>query len=153
MKYRKQNRKRDFDYSSSNLYFVTICVEGRECCFGDVHAMEMQLNAYGEIIANQWFWLSKNFSYIKVHAFVVMPNHVHGIIEIDRQLADDGATIKSLSEIIGAFKMTSSKQIHLLGFQDFSWQRSFHDHIIKDEKTYHAISKYIELNPKKWSGL
>lgn len=58
--------------------------------------------------------------------------------------------IKSLSEIVGAFKTTSSKLIHEAGFLDFYWQRSFHDHIIRNDKAYQNISNYIDLNPQKW---
>lgn len=100
-----------------------------------------------------------------------MPNHMHGIIEIKRHVGagrvrpDSYRTgrymagrdlplrlpkIKSLSEIMGAYKMTVSKQIHLAGFPDFSWQRSFNDHIIRDEKSYERISNYIIKNPKTW---
>ena len=58
--------------------------------------------------------------------------------------------IKSLSGLMGAFKTTSSKLIHRAGFEDFTWQRSFHDHIIRNDKSYHNISNYIDLNPEKW---
>jgi REP element-mobilizing transposase RayT len=78
-----------------------------------------------------------------------MPNHIHAIIEID-SMKTNSIKIKSLSELMGAFKTTSSKLIHLAGFPDFQWQRSFHDHIIKDEKSYLNISNYIETNPERW---
>jgi REP element-mobilizing transposase RayT len=58
--------------------------------------------------------------------------------------------IKSLSEIMGSYKTSVSKQIHLLGFLDFSWQRSFYDHIIRDENSFRLIADYIEKNPTKW---
>ena len=100
-----------------------------------------------------------------------MPNHIHGIIEIDRNVIvgtgrdlsgnKKGANlgtgrdlslrkIKSLSELMGAYKTTVSKQIHLAGYTGFAWQRSFHDHIIRDEKSYENISNYIIDNPKTW---
>lgn len=126
----------------------------------------MVLNESGKIADRQWHWLGEQYPYIVLHEFIVMPNHVHGIIEIKRHvgagrvlpdwyrtgrdLSVQFPKIKSLSEIMGAYKMTVSKQIHLAGYADFSWQRSFHDHIIRDQKSYERISNYIIKNPKTW---
>ena len=126
----------------------------------------MVLNESGKIADRQWHWLGEQYPYIVLHEFIVMPNHIHGIIEIKRdaemEIVRTGRymagrdlplpipKIKSLSEIIGAYKMTVSKQIHLAGYTDFSWQRSFHDHIIRDQKSYERISNYIIKNPKTW---
>lgn len=214
MKTRKRNRMQGFDYSSDNLYFVTICVQDRKCCLGNVipagtgrdlsaqnvlnmtsHSkttniqsaqqneigisntkisndlsaqnvlditshfdtieedkFTMQLNENGVIVFNQLEWLATQYEYVDVHNFVVMPNHVHAIIEIDSSRVNQKEVkIKSLSSLIGAFKTTSSKQIHLKGYAEFAWQRSFHDHIIRDERAYHNISNYIDNNPKKWA--
>jgi putative transposase len=129
----------------------------------------MVLNDYGKIANNQWYWLAEHYPYIILHEFVVMPNHIHGIIEINRGIVgagrDDVGTgrdlplrdppvtkIKSLSQLMGAYKTTTSKQIHLLGFYDFQWQRSFHDYIIRNENDYERISNYILNNPAKWNG-
>ncbi len=187
-----------FDYSSDNLYFVTICVQDRICCFGSVgtdrdlsvhhsnenhsnenhsnenHSNEnhfenncadlkMNLNEFGKIVKQQIEWLAEQYQYVEIHNYVVMPNHVHMIIEINRNKLIEGIgtarelseqdqeiKIKSLSGLIGAFKTTSSKLIHRAGFEEFSWQRSFHDHIIRNDKSYHNISNYIDLNPEKW---
>jgi REP element-mobilizing transposase RayT len=76
-----------------------------------------------------------------------MPNHIHGIIEIRR---DSVRKIKSLSEILGAYKTTVSKQIHQAGLKTFQWQRSFHDHIIRDDGSFQRISDYINDNTAKW---
>lgn len=155
-----------FDYSSNNLYFVTSCVQDRVCCFGNVvgtarelsvrdlsvhddKSVKMELNELGIIVNNQLQWLEHQYPYVVLHHYIVMPNHIHAIIEID-SMNTDSIKIKSLSELMGAFKTTSSKLIHLAGFPDFKWQRSFHDHIIKDEKSYLNISNYIETNPERW---
>jgi len=157
---RKPNRLQGYDYTTNNLYFVTSCVEDRVCCFGEIHNGEMTMNEYGTIAQQQWFWLGEQYSYIILHAFVVMPNHIHGIIEINGPAVGAGrdlplqqesiVKIKSLSEIMGAYKTTTSKKIHLLGFHEFKWQRSFHDHIIRDLNSYENITNYIKNNPKKW---
>ena len=207
---RKPNRMKGFDYSKDNLYFVTICVHDRVCCFGNIvgtgrdpsendnnneHQIvtgrnpsvrkQMKLNEYGKIAEKQWYWLSDQYPYIVLHAFVVMPNHIHGIVEINRSVVTAAVgtgrdlsdiknpdlsenendismetgrdlslpiKIKSLSELMGAYKTTVSKQIHLLGYNDFVWQRSFHDHIILDNQSYNNISDYITTNPLKWDS-
>ena len=172
MKNRKRNRMLGYDYSQNNLYFVTICVQDRICYFGNVgtgrdlsvpvdnpdnidnsnHTIhKMYLNECGKIAHKQWEWLANQYCYVVLHSFIVMPNHVHGVIEINSDLATDiSIKIKSLSELIGAFKTTTSKQIHLIGNEKFAWQRSFHDHIIRDDAAYARICNYIETNPEKW---
>ncbi|WP_369769428.1 transposase [Flavobacterium sp. WC2416] len=170
MKNRKRNRMKGFDYSSNNIYFVTICVQNRECCFGyvgtgrdlSVHhraeneindsiEVEMDLNKYGKIVEEKIIWLQEQYKYVEIHNYVVMPNHVHIIIEIDSlKVVDSAVKIKSLSSLIGALKTKSSKFIHIEGLEKFSWQRSFHDHIIKNENSYDNINNYIDLNPQKW---
>jgi putative transposase len=186
---RKPNRLKGYDYSQDNLYFITSCVENRICFFGEIVSVDvgtgrdlslhgemmdgkMILNEYGKIAERQWQWLGEQYPYIVLHEFVVMPNHIHGIIEINRgivgtcrnvrsgrdlSIQQSPMKIKSLSELMGAFKTTSSKQIHLLECKDrsrpvptFQWQRSFYDHIIRDEKSYETIANYILSNPSKW---
>ena len=117
----------------------------------------MILNEYGKIADQQWYWLATQYPYVVLHEFIVMPNHIHGIIEINRNASVGTGRdlslppkIKSLSDLIGAYKTTVSKQIHLLGYAEFAWQRSFHDHIIRDEESYERISNYIINNPNSW---
>jgi putative transposase len=182
MKNRKPNRMKGYDYSRNNLYFVTSCVKNMECCFGDIvvgtgrdlsvlHVgrdlsvpcdvsenenpfTKIVLNEFGKIMDNQLQWLENQYPYVVLHDYVVMPNHIHAIIEIVRTGRDLSVPlpqkIKSLSELMGAFKTTSSKLIHLAGYLDFQWHRSFHDHIIKDESSYLNISNYIKSNPEQW---
>ena len=168
---RKSPRWKDYDYSRDNIYFITICVKQMICCFGrvvpvvtegydslnagndppDLEGYEMKLNHYGKIAEKQWLWLGKRFSYVKLHAHIIMPNHVHGIIEIDRSLAiNNKIKIKSVVELIGVFKTTSSKQIHLAGYNDFKWHRSFYDRIIRNEKSLNNVINYILNNPRNW---
>lgn len=170
-----------FDYSSNNLYFVTCCVKNRECCFGNIvgtgrdlslhdndddddekdniPSSQMKLNKYGDIVNNQLLWLQEQYPYVVLHNHIVMPNHIHAVIEIDSNVGtgsdlsvQNEIKIKSLSQLMGAFKTTSSKLIHLAGYPLFEWQRSFHDHIIRNEKTYLNIMNYITTNPERWSN-
>lgn len=166
-----------FDYSSDRLYFVTICVKDRICCLGSVekdssedsvgtgHDLSVlnsednyseknhffQLSVYGLIVEDRIKWLHNQYDYVEIHNYVVMPNHIHLIIEIDRQkVKGRDIKIKSLSSLIGALKTTSSKLIHESGLLSFAWQRSFHDHIIRNNIAYQNISNYIDLNPHRW---
>lgn len=86
----------------------------------------------------------------KTHNAVIMPNHVHVLLEIDIKQDSTVLKIKSVSELIGAYKTTTSKLIHLLGNVDFKWQRSFHDHIVRAAKGYENIFQYISENPMRW---
>ena len=183
---RQKNRLTGYDYAQDGLYFVTICVKNRVECFGDVQDDRMILNKNGYIVHRQWLWLSKQYQYIKLDAFIVMPNHFHGVIIIDQRRdrsrpvptdadppvvptrpvptdtdppvvptrpvpTDAARRVKSLSELIGAFKTTSSKKIHQNGLLNFAWQRSFYDNIIRDEQALHNIREYIKQNPANWS--
>ncbi len=164
MRERKRTRLEGFDYSTDNLCFITACVQDRICCLGDINNGSMILNKYGEIAHNQFIWLQKQYEYVHVHEFVVMPDHVHAVIEINWNLICNGVgigrdlslqeplKIKSLSELVGAYKTTVSKQIHLVGLDRFSWQKSFHDRIIRNEIEYGRIVKYISENPMNWKS-
>ena len=167
---RKANRLRGYDYSRDGRYFFTSNVKHFMRYFGEIFNQVMILSAYGEIVLEQWIWLGKKFPYAIQHAFVIMPDHVHGIIEIKRSLyvekpsSESGLPkgrhkIKPLDELVGAFKMTASRRIRLLESElnpgkppKFKWHRSFHDHIIRSDKAFERIAKYIRENPKNWRG-
>ncbi len=155
---RKRNRLANYDYSTPGYYFVTICTKGMLEYFGCVKNYKMELNSAGQIVQDRIKWLENHFQYVKIIKFVVMPNHVHIIIRIidnvgtgrDLSLRKSIGKIKSLSELIGSFKTTSSKLIHQYGKHDFCWQRSFYDHIIRNDEELNRISDYIDKNPMKW---
>lgn len=136
---------------------MTICTQNRVNYFGKIEQQLMHLNEIGEIVKNQWVWLSTQYDYVELDTYIVMPNHLHGILIIrscrdrSRPVSTTGTKkIKSLSELIGAFKTTSSKQIHKYGLSRFKWQRSFYDHIIRNEKSLDNIRAYIQNNSLNW---
>ena len=118
--------------------------------FGEVKNEIMILNEYGKIAEQRWLWLQFRYPYVVLHKYVIMPNHMHGILEIDSSLQKPGKKIKSLSELNGAYKTTTSKEIRIAGGVRFTWHRSFYDHIIRDERAFNNISNYIMNNPKNW---
>ena len=133
-----------FDYSSSRYYFITICTQDHRCLFGSVVSTEengkMQVNRVGVILDKHIQLLNKRYPTVCVHQYVIMPNHLHMIL-----LLDNGSDIP-LTQIVGLFKSGVSREI---GFS--VWQRSFHDHIIRNETDYRNIWNYIESNPAKWA--
>lgn len=152
---RKQIRLKGYDYSKSGFYFITINIKGNNRYFGEIVNHKMILNNHGKIAEDQWKWLGVQFPYINIREFVVMPDHFHGILQIN---AGDGRDrpvqslmkIKPVPELIGAFKMLVSKNIRNSGFGEFEWHRSYHDHIIRNEEEYKRIAKYITENPENW---
>jgi len=82
MRNRQKNSMLEYDYSQDNLYFVTPCVKNMVFTFGKVENQQMRLNKYGEIVKSLWFSLADEYADIKLHAFVVMPNHVHGLLRL-----------------------------------------------------------------------
>ncbi|MFA6706191.1 MAG: transposase [Bacteroidales bacterium] len=146
--HRRSVRLVGYDYSQSGLYFVTICVKGRECLLGDVVDGVMVLNDYGRVVENAWFDLSNHISNIYLHEFCIMPNHIHGIIEI----VDNSSSIP-LSEIVRQFKTFSARRINLLrGIQNNGiWQRNYYEHIIRSIDSYiiycRALNPPYNINP------
>ena len=148
---RKSNRLKNFDYSNERLYFITICIDNKEYLFGEVVDDKMILNEFGIIAHNNWLDLKILFlNIIKLHEFVIMPNHIHGIVEI----IDNSKTI---GDIVGVYKSILTNRyienVKLGKFNPFQkrlLQRNYYDHIIRDEKGYHFISEYIINNPRNW---
>ena len=172
MEGRKRNRKQDFDYSNDAVYFITICTKDKLHHFGKIQNGKINLSEMGKIAENQIFWLEKQYPYFELHNFVVMPNHVHFLFGINRDFStndfveipvgfrtshdlslrnDEQIKIKSVSSLMGAYKTTVSKQIHQTGHSDFLWQRSFHDHIVRNKERYDQINNYITTNPENWN--
>ena len=137
---RKPTRIPGYDYSSQNYYFVTICTHGKECIFGSVG----NRNKWGQIAYQDLKEIERHFSNIQVDNFIVMPNHIHAIITMD------GANSISLDRIIGLYKSGVTRKIHQEQPDMKVWQRSFHDHIIRNQKEYEQIWQYVQYNDQKW---
>lgn len=153
-------RSKGYDYSKEGLYFITICTEDKRCLFGSVVNGKMQLNRYGKIVDDEWLnTINIRKGDVVLHEYVVMPNHVHAIVEITRRGVSHTPTsstlashtpMKSPSKTLGAivrgFKGSVSKRIG-----KSIWQRNYYETIIRDDKAYANISNYIRNNPMKWS--
>lgn len=147
---RKPNRLKRFDYSTNGAYFVTICTKNKQCIFGSVGADSISARMIDSI------FIKTINEYPNVYSpkYVIMPNHFHAIIVIDRADMESAPTV---SEVIQSFKrQTTIEYIKLVKtgvlppFDKAIWQRSFYDHIIRNENDYNEIWQYIDHNPQQW---
>ncbi|HOK59079.1 MAG TPA: hypothetical protein PKZ07_19890 [Sedimentisphaerales bacterium] len=157
--HRHSIRLKGYDYSLSGAYFVTICMYDRACLFGAVVDGDMRLNDAGRVVYDVWNDLPNHYGYVELDAFVVMPNHVHGIIVIvgaglkpAPTESKPAPTRHGLPEIIRGFKTFSSRRINeLRGTPGMPvWQRNYYEHIIRNEESLHRIRSYIANNPIRW---
>ena len=133
---RKSPRIPGYDYSSANFYFITICTHEKRCIFGKPGA----LNWLGKCAEDNLHMISKIYPDIRIDKYVIMPNHIHVIFDIQESKND-------LAVAIGQYKMSVTKKIREK-IPDFQvWQRSFHDHVIRNQAEYEKIWLYIEGNP------
>lgn len=150
-------RLQGYDYTFPGAYFVTMVTQLRECLFGEVVDSEMQVNQFGIIVDQAWMDLPSHYPQVTLEVFVVMPNHVHGIVVINEcrggsQTRPYRMIQHGLPEIVRAFKSFSAMRINQLQKRDrvAVWQRSFYDHIIRNEQDFRNNWEYIHNNPQKW---
>ncbi|MGZ2369444.1 transposase [Ancylomarina sp. YFZ004] len=179
-KYRiKSARLQNWDYSWYALYYVTICTQNKEFYFGDIAKREMVLSAIGKIAKKYWHEIPQHYPFVELDEFVVMPNHIHGIIIINNPNvinSNDGNAINldkrdainrvctggggitgnknpmlsdGLSKIIRWYKGRVSFESRKI-HADFAWHTRFWDHIIRDDDDFLRIKEYIHDNPLKW---
>ena len=162
---RKSIRLKEYDYSREGAYFVTICTYGKVCVFGEVMEEEVRLNDVGLIVEEEWLRTKEIRPEIELDAFIVMPNHLHGIVVI-KDTPTDGqkSTVgthgrvslqrrsRSLSSLMAGFKSAATKRINEMRHTPRTpvWQSRFHDHIIRDGDDLDRIREYIIDNPLKW---
>jgi REP element-mobilizing transposase RayT len=156
--HRRSIRLKGYDYAQSGAYFVTLCVQDRMCVLGDIVRNAMVFSDWGRIVAQSWTWLRDQYAYVDLDAWVVMPNHLHGIIAIvgahrDAPLPDTPSKRKPLGQLIGAFKTVSTKRINLMRGTPGAkfWQRNYYEHIVRDERDMARIRQYIIDNPRRWT--
>jgi putative transposase len=166
--HRRSIRLKDYDYTNPGVYFVTICTWNRECLFGDIVNGGMQLNDFGEIVIREWRYTGDiRRTNVELDEFVIMPNHVHGILTIIsgngcRGMARHAPTVRqfanpvaqSLSSIIGSFKSAVTRQINISRNHPGMpvWQRNYYEHIIRNETEMDRIRQYIIHNPSQWDN-
>ena len=148
--HRQSVRLKRYDYSQSGGYFVTICVQDRQSAFGSVIEGEMHLDATGLLAQSVWTQLTERFPGVLLDEFVLMPNHLHGIILLPSR-QDAGNTPPNLGEVVRAFKAVTTRSVRQTGQSNFAWQRSYYEHIVHDEQDLLRIQQYIVNNPALWA--
>ncbi len=165
---RRSIRLRSFDYSQPGSYFITVCTHHREYFFGNIVDEETVLSPIGQIVAGQWHSIPQRFRGVKLDEFIVMPNHIHGILHIvgaplagARDHGNIRATARvaptSVGNIVGAYKSICAQHCfrwikehnpsRVLGKL---WQRNYYEHIIRNDDELMNIREYIIHNPINW---
>ncbi len=173
--HRRSIRLPGYDYSAVGAYFVTIVTQGRAHLFGSVVDGEMRLNGAGGVVEDCWHALPRRYPRIILDEFVVMPNHVHGIVVIGEPgLIHEGAhegrpyrrpdgcghpPASALGDVVGGFKSTSTvvygSGVRAFGWRRFRrrlWQRNYYERIIRDADSMNRVRSYIRDNPARWVG-
>ncbi len=160
-----------WDYSADGIYFITICTQNREHYFGEIIKGKMQLSNIGVLADVLWHEIKHHARNIELGAFVVMPNHIHGILILNgntpvetlhatslqnangknEQMSMISPKQNSISTIIRSYKSAVVKHAHRLGC-DFAWQSRFYDNIIRNQQSYNNVSNYIVNNPVNWQS-
>jgi len=168
--YRRSIRLKGYDYGQRGMYFVTLCAYNKQCIFGQIVDNKMILNEFGKIAYEEWLKTSISRPAIELHEFIIMPNHLHGIIVIANQnwnfttctgpwqqctqtMEQFGKpTSNTIPTIIRGYKATVTKQINVLRSRPTYpvWQRNYYEHIIRNEESYQTIREYVWNNPFKW---
>lgn len=156
--FRKKLRLDNFDYRSPGAYFVTICTQNRRHILGKVVAEEIHLSWQGQIAIDCWQELPAHFPHLELDEFVIMSNHIHGILWIvetrmPQQNSSAGPKAGSLEVILRSFKSAVTKRVNEFNQTSGAgfWQRSFYDHILRDEGDLDQHRKYILENPIRWA--
>ncbi len=145
---RKPTRLKGYDYSTPGVYFVTICTHNRKCILGDIVGEGLcplpknTLTNIGKETEKSIKYINDNYIGVVIDKYVIMPNHIHLIIVLDDS---GGHGNPPLQNVIGQLKSYTTNK-----FGNPLWQRSYHDHIIRDERDYKKICEYIDSNPLKW---
>lgn len=170
-------RLKGWDYRNDGAYFITICTKNRIHYFGEIENGKMILSDIGKLAHGFWAEIPQHFPFVELDEFVIMPDHTHGILVIhnDGPLKNGDATPAvqtlqcnvskainqkmknispkpgSISTIIRSFKSVTTKHARKIQ-PDFAWQTRFHDHIIRNKKSFANIRRYIKNNPQKWTA-
>ena len=162
--HRRSIRRGNYDYSLAGAYFVTICIKNREFLLGEIRNNKVYLSNIGNIVKKIWEKMPGHFIDVRLDRFVIMPNHLHGIIVIQRKPSKDTKFISSkadshpkrraldLGQIVAYFKYQSAKIINEINKTPGSpfWQRNYFEHIIHNKEEMGKYRKYINENPVNW---
>lgn len=161
----KTTRLKNWDYGSHGFYFVTICTKNKQPYFGRIinntttvetqDLASLQTTPMGDIAHQYWNEIPKHFPFAELDVFIIMPDHVHGLLFFNKSNYNDWKPnsfkpqSKNLASVIRGYKAAVKKYATLSNFE-FAWQARYYDRVIHAEPELHATRKYIEDNPTKW---
>ena len=161
---RRSIRLKNYDYSQAGAYFITLCIQNRECLLGEIIDWKMQLSPAGENVFLQWTNLPQRFPCLELDAFVVMPNHFHAIFFInpvgaplaapcfksnDKDAASSAPTVGKILRVFKSISGIEGNRLLNRSNQPF-WQRNYWEHVIRDEKELMVLRQYTQNNPDQW---
>ncbi|MFH1440713.1 MAG: transposase [Candidatus Omnitrophota bacterium] len=161
---RRTIRLAEYDYSQTGYYFLTICSNNKKNIFGKYNEYvreglasshnNIQLSIIGQIIDIQWNDITNKYNNIELDKYIVMPNHIHGILIINKR--EDARPSPTIFDIICSFKSKCTVEYlkyikhNNLNISGKIWQRAFYEHVIRNELSLNEIREYIINNPAKW---
>jgi REP element-mobilizing transposase RayT len=163
--HRRSIRLPTYDYAQAGAYFVTMVTHQRQCLFGEIVGGQMRLAAYGQVVSEQWLRSALVRGEIELDAFIVMPNHIHGIVIMRVQPMAVGAhgraplpsslpyrPPRSLGSLVAGFKSAATKRINeIRGTLGVSvWQRNYYERVIRNGEELNRVRQYIIDNPAHW---
>jgi putative transposase len=153
------------DYSAPGIYYATICAENNRCLFGKIENEGVRLTPLGEIVRECWAAIPSHYYNARLHAFVVMPNHLHGLIELvpatgkpkleirRREFNPTSVPPGSLSSIVRSFKAIVTRRAHgELRISAEIWHRNYFERVVRDGQEFSNATRYIAENPLKWAS-
>ncbi|MBI3089709.1 MAG: transposase [Candidatus Tectomicrobia bacterium] len=158
--HRRSIRLESYDYSQPGAYFVTVCTRNRACVLGHITDGQMRLNSHGASIQACWQELPQRYHHVGLDSFIVMPNHLHGILVLSADRRGGSRTAptpcveqKPLGRLIGVFKTVSTKRINeMQGAPGRTiWQRNYFERVIRNEEELRHIREYLVTNPSRWA--
>ena len=147
---RKPNRLTEYDYSQNGAYFVTICTQDRKKVLSDIVGDGSPVPKPTGKIAEEYIrQIPSKYATVSVDQYVIMPDHIHMLLRIDKGTGNPSPT---LGNVIGWYKYQVTKRVntHLNNSGEKLFQRSYYDHVIRNQQDYDEIWEYIENNPRKW---
>jgi len=168
------SRLRKYDYRQNGAYFITICTYARICFFGELNGENICLNKYGNIVNKCWQEIPQHFHEFIPAPFIIMPNHVHGIVVISKRTLSTNPAVEtrhavsrasnhiceafqkpvshSVPTIIRSFKSAVTRHLNALNenLPMSVWQRNYYEHIIRNDEELNRAIEYIKFNPIKW---
>jgi putative transposase len=150
------------DYSAVGIYYVTICAKDNRCIFGQIENAGVQRTRLGEVVRECWAAIPAHYPNARLHAFVVMPNHFHGLIELAktsqleteihrREFNPSSVPPGSLSAIVRYFKAVVTRRAHSeIGLHGEIWHRNYFERVVRDGQEFSNATRYIADNPMKW---